>query len=84
MDKIMITGASGNIGKVLVNHLKKSYELTLVDINFYDVRPELLKGTIVKELDLTVSENWEGLLEGIDYVIHLAGNPSPMLRLMIH
>ena len=77
MDKIMITGASGNIGKFLVNHLKKSYELTLVDTNFYDVRPELLKGTIVKELDLTVSENWEGLLEGIDYVIHLAGNPSP-------
>lgn len=77
MNKIMITGASGNIGRVLVNHLKKSYELTLVDINFHDVEPSLLDGTIVKELDLTKSINWEGLLEGIDYVIHLAGNPSP-------
>jgi uronate dehydrogenase len=77
MDKIMITGASGNIGKVLVNHLKKSYELTLVDINFNDVEPEFLSGTIVKELDLTLNESWDGLLKGIDYVIHLAGNPSP-------
>lgn len=77
MDKIMITGASGNIGRVLVNHLKKDYELTLVDINFNDVEPEFLSGTIVKELDLTFSESWNGLLEGIDYVIHLAGNPSP-------
>lgn len=77
MDKIMITGASGNIGRVLVNHLKRNYELTLVDINFNDVEPGFLSGTIVKELDLTLSESWNGLLEGIDYVIHLAGNPSP-------
>src|SRR5699024_4167880 len=77
MDKIMITGASGNIVKVLVNHLKNSYELTLVYINFYDVRQELFEGAIVNELDLTVSVNWECLLAGIDYVIDLAGNPSP-------
>ncbi|WP_106450855.1 NAD-dependent epimerase/dehydratase family protein [Trichococcus alkaliphilus] len=77
MTTIMITGASGNIGRVLVDHLKKSYELTLVDIHFHDVDPTLLEGTIVKELDLTVVGNWDGLLEGIDYVIHLAANPSP-------
>nr|WP_319217360.1 NAD(P)-dependent oxidoreductase [uncultured Trichococcus sp.] len=77
MTTIMITGASGNIGRVLVDHLKKSYELTLVDVHFHDVDPALLEGTIVKELDLTVVGNWDGLLEGIDYVIHLAGNPSP-------
>jgi uronate dehydrogenase len=70
MDKIIITGASGNIGRVLVNHLKKNYELTLVDINFNDVEPGFLSDTIVKELDLTLSESWNGLLEGIDYVIH--------------
>nr|WP_321303244.1 NAD(P)-dependent oxidoreductase [uncultured Trichococcus sp.] len=77
MTTIMITGASGSIGRVLVDHLKKRYELTLVDVHFDDVEPSLLEGTIVKELDLTVVGNWDGLLEGIDYVIHLAGNPSP-------
>lgn len=77
MTTIMITGASGNIGRVLVEHLKKSHELTLVDVHFHDVAPALLEGTIVKELDLSVVGNWDGLLEGIDYVIHLAGNPSP-------
>ena len=77
MTTIMITGASGNIGRILADHLKESYELTLVDIHFHNVDPALLEGTIVKELDLTVAGNWDGLLEGIDYVIHLAGNPSP-------
>lgn len=41
MTTITITGASGNIGRVLVEHLKKSYELTLVDIHFHDVDPTL-------------------------------------------
>ena len=77
MTTIMITGASGNIGRILADHLKESYELTLVDIHFHNVDPALLEGTIVKKLDLTVAGNWDGLLEGIDYVIHLAGNPSP-------
>lgn len=77
MTTILITGASGNIGRTLVDHLKKEYELTLVDVHFHDVEPALLKGTIVKEFDLTVAGNWDGLLEGIDYVIHLAGNASP-------
>ena len=49
MTTIMITGASGNIGRILADHLKESYELTLVDIHFHNVDPALLEGTIVKE-----------------------------------
>lgn len=77
MATVLITGATGNIGTVLVAHLKKKYDLVLVDIDFSDVPEELLQGTTVKKLDLTKQKNWEGLLQGIDYIIHLAGNPSP-------
>ena len=77
MTTIMITGASGNIGRILADHLKESYELTLVDIHFHNVDPALLEGTIVKELDLPIAGHWDGRLEGVDYVIHLAVNPSP-------
>ena len=44
MTTIMITGASGNIGRILADHLKESYELTLVDIHFHNVDPALLEG----------------------------------------
>lgn len=77
MATILITGATGNIGTVLVDHLKKKYDLILVDIDFSDVPEELLEGTTVKKADLTKPENWEGLLKGVDYVIHLAGDPRP-------
>ncbi|MDI5850235.1 NAD-dependent epimerase/dehydratase family protein, partial [Shewanella xiamenensis] len=69
--------ATGTIGEVLTTHLKKNHELTLVDIDFSKSDKELVKGTTTKELDLSVLDNWKGLLEGIEYVIQLAGDPSP-------
>lgn len=77
MARILITGAKGRIGKVLTTHLKKEHQLTLVDIHFSDSDKELVKDTQTKELDLSVLDNWRGLLDGIDYVIQLAGDPSP-------
>lgn len=77
MSSILITGASGNIGVVLTEYLKDRYDLTIVDVDFSDMPEELLEGVTVKEVDLVDPKNWEGLLEGIDYVIHLAGDPRP-------
>lgn len=77
MARILITGATGTIGKVITQHLKKQHELTLVDIHFDDVDKQLLEGTQTKDLDLSLEENWEGLLDGIEHVLHLAGDPSP-------
>ena len=77
MSSILITGASGKIGQTLVAHLKTKYDLTLVDSDFSSVDESLLKGTTVRELDLTVIGNLDGLLEGIDYLIHLADDSSP-------
>lgn len=77
MASILITGASGNIGIVLTEYLKKSYDLTVVDIDFSDIPEDLLDGVTVKKIDLVDPKNWEGILHGIDYVIHLAGDPRP-------
>lgn len=77
MSSVLITGASGNIGVVLTEYLKAKHDLTLVDVDFSEMPKELLEGTTTKEVDLVDPKNWEGLLEGIDYVIHLAGDPRP-------
>lgn len=77
MAKILITGANGNIGVVLTEHLKKDHKLTLVDVSFSNLSDSLLQGTTSLNIDLVKPENWNNLLDDIDYVIHLAGDPSP-------
>lgn len=77
MSNILITGAAGNIGVVLTEHLKKNHDLTLVDVDFSDLPEELTKNTTLLNHDLSIPDNWDGLLKDIDYVIHLAGDPSP-------
>lgn len=74
MKKVLITGAAGTIGQAITKHLKARYHLTLVDRDFdgfpNDLVPEATKIT----LKLDKSEAWSGLLDEIDYVVHLAGN----------
>lgn len=73
MAKILITGASGSIGENLVEYLKSNHELILVNRSFDDQEKELFSGIEMKELDLVERENWDGLLDGVEYVIQLAG-----------
>ncbi|MGP6139972.1 MULTISPECIES: NAD-dependent epimerase/dehydratase family protein [unclassified Jeotgalibaca] len=77
MAKILITGANGNIGTVLTEYLKPNHELTLVDVEFTNLSDTLLEGLIYLDIDLVKPENWNDLLTDIEYVIHLAGDPSP-------
>lgn len=77
MASILITGATGQIGVVLVDYLKDKYDLTLVDVDFSDTPEELIEDTTTKNIDLSKPGNWNGLLKGIDYVIHLAGDANP-------
>ena len=76
MAKILITGATGTIGKELTKHLKTSHQLTLVDLDFSEFPTELKEGTRIIETDLVERENWRGLFEGIEFVIQLAGEPD--------
>ena len=77
MSNILITGAAGNIGVVLAEHLNGKHNLTLVDVDFSDIPKDIVGDAKLLNVDLSKPENWEGLLEGIDYVIHLAGDPRP-------
>ena len=76
MANILITGATGTIGTEVTKHLMKSHNLTLVDYDFSDFPKELTeKATIITD-DLADPENWDRILDGIHYVIQLAGDPD--------
>lgn len=71
--KIGITGAAGVIGTTLQHGLSPSYNLTL-----YDVKPFIspVSGTCVT-VDFGVRTQLAGIFDGLDAVIHLAGDPRP-------
>lgn len=77
MKKILITGAAGGIGQTLVKHLMTRYELLAVDQSFEAVDDSIFQTTDTKVLDLNQANSWEGLLDEVDFVIHLAANRSP-------
>ncbi len=76
MAKVLITGATGTIGLELTKHLIQTHELTLVDVDFSDFPKDLKEKATMIEIDLIDRENWRGLLDGIEYVIQLAGEPD--------
>lgn len=73
MKTVMITGATGNIGRKLRNHLGATgkYRLRLLCLN-----PN--QDAEVQTADLTVyDESWAGSFAGVDTVLHVAADPSP-------
>ena len=73
LKKIGITGAAGNVGTTLHNGLAKYYELALFDIKKIKTNPP--HKSIM--LDCAERENIKGAFNGLDALIHLAGNPHP-------
>jgi NAD+ dependent glucose-6-phosphate dehydrogenase len=71
--KVGITGASGNIGSTLQKGLGEKYALSLYDIR--QTAP-LCKASFVK-VDFAEQGQLKGVFNGLDALIHLAGNPSP-------
>ncbi len=67
---ILITGASGNLGKKLREAWGDAYDLLLIDAT-PDDDPEVVQADLADW-----DESWVGLFEGVDTVIHLAANPS--------
>ncbi len=65
--KALVTGASGFIGKVVVQRLLKTgYEVIGFDKNYIDINTDLITGDIV-------SFNFDSITEDVDIVFHLAG-----------
>lgn len=73
MANILITGATGTIGVELSKHLIKNHDLFLVGRDFSDMLQDVYNQSTILQKDLIDPESWDGLLEGIDYVIQLAG-----------
>lgn len=76
MANILITGATGSIGTEITKHLINTHTLTLVDHDFSNFPKALMEQTTIITDDLADPENWDGILEGIHYVIQLAGDPD--------
>ncbi len=63
--KLLITGANGVIGSVLLDGLKAHYEVIATDVD-----SDESKGIV--SLDVTDEERLDQLMEGIDTVLHIA------------
>ena len=73
---VLITGAAGNIGTVFARDAHDKYELRLTARDEDDLRPLAeLGNTVAADIgDLDVMKR---VCEGIDTVVHLAGDASP-------
>jgi NAD+ dependent glucose-6-phosphate dehydrogenase len=73
ISKVGITGAAGNIGSTLQKGLSGKYKLSLFDVK--QVKP-LCDATFSK-VDFAEPQQIKGIFNGLDALIHLAGNPNP-------
>jgi nucleoside-diphosphate-sugar epimerase len=72
--QVLVTGAAGRVAAQLLPALDDAYDLRLMDRAIEDVAdtdPRLVRG------DLTDHDVLDHVLEGVDAVVHLAGNPDP-------
>lgn len=74
--KILITGASGNIGTYLSLGLKDKYSLTLTDIN-QEKLTRISDDFQTVVLDIEDFDSCNLVISNVGVVIHLAGNPNP-------
>ena len=68
---VLITGASGNLGRKLRAAWADVYDLVLIDREAGDDDPDVVAADLA-ELD----DSWVSLFEGVDTVVHLAANPD--------
>ena len=71
--RVLITGASGNIGKMLTARFADLYELVLLDAE----ETTTDEGIPVNRADIRDFGQVRPLVDGVDTVVHLAGDASP-------
>lgn len=79
---ILITGAAGKIGRDLSQHLSEAYHLRLTDLNIDRLHTYQETDHEIMTLDVTDPEACQHACEGMDVVVHLAGDPSPECRIL--
>lgn len=78
MSKILITGASGFIGKTLCKTLSISNRFVRGAVRSMDLNSSNTDVEYVSVGDINTKTNWKDFLVGIDYVIHCAGRAHIM------
>ena len=71
--KVLITGAAGRIGSSLATLLKDTYDLRL---HYHHTIPDDKPSTDFMTADVSKYEEVAPMMEGIDAVVHMAGDPS--------
>ena len=74
--RVLVTGASGNIGSYFAEHSQHRYDLRLLVHRQSSVEKVRPFGQVVLG-DLDDLELLKDFCQGMDTVVHLAGNPSP-------
>ena len=72
--RVLITGAGGRIGSHLAASLKDRYSLRL---QYRNAMPDQPPVTDWVKADIAVYDEIAGAMEGMDAVIHMAGEPNP-------
>ena len=75
--RVLVTGAAGRIGSFFASQLHQKYDLRLMVRDEDEDASEIQNYGEVVMCDLLELAKLESLCEGIDTVLHLAGNPSP-------
>ena len=74
MTVLAITGGTGRIGTALRPFLRDEYQLRLLDVREPSTRLET--GEEFRQVDVSSLQSVEAAFEGVDAVLHLAGQPS--------
>lgn len=72
--KLLVTGAAGHIGTRFLMEYADRYDLRMTDLR--EPKPEYKTAGDWRFGDLTDREFSAGVCEGIDCILHLAGNPN--------
>src|SRR5262249_20087814 len=74
MNLLAITGGAGRIGTALRLLLREQYRLRLLDVRQPDVA--LVSGEEFQQIDMADLAATETAFQGVDAVLHLAGQPN--------
>lgn len=69
---VLITGAGGHLGRKLFDHLEADDQFTVSGL---DMRP--VDHPNIHEANLAGPEDWTDRLDGVDVIVHLAGDREP-------